>query len=252
MTGFIIRALILTLAFISSAHGATLERSGFKVVYRDEVPAEAAEMVADRVEAALKLVRAYLAQADSYEGPPYQEELTVYIDPERFGPFQRGANIELPEARVLNLYNGEKEKRIDLGVYHEVTHVLAASFNRENGDRFYDDGLAVFMQHRFGPNPSYPNFGADLNVAVAVAAKEHGGLIPLKDAERVRNSNDTRISRKLAYLQEGAFTQFLIENYGLNAYFNIYHGKPVEEAVGVSFEELEAAWTTIIEATPLP
>jgi|GEM_PF-6879687 len=238
--------------FAGNAHSETVERDDLTVEYRDDVPVAAAEMVADRVQSVLNLVRTYLAQAESYEGPPYSERLTVYIDPERFGPYQERSNIYLPEARVLNLYNGDKDKRVDLGIVHEVTHVLAASYNRKNRDRFFDDGLAVYLQHRFGYEPNYPNFRQDLYVAVAVAAVEHGSLVPLADAEAVRANRETPISRKLAYLEEGAFTQFLIEKYGLNAYFKIYHGMAPKDAVGKSMEELESAWVALIEATPTP
>ncbi len=166
------------------------------------------------------------------------------------GPYQFRSTVRLPEERVLNILNGDTDKRTDLGVIHEITHVLAASFNRKNHDRFFDDGLAVYLQHRFGWSPNYPDFGQDLYIAVAKAAVKHGGLIPLEITEKTRGESKTQIGRKLAYLQEGAFTQFLIERYGLNAYFRIYHGTPTNDAVHKSMEELEADWTKLIRSMP--
>ena len=235
----------------SSANGKIVH-DDFSVEYGENVPEAAAELVADRVEAALKLVRAYLAQAPSYSGSPYDWPMKVVIDPDRFGPYQLRNEIYLPEARVLNLFNGVEDARIDLGIVHEVTHVLAASYAREDRDRFYDDGLAVYLQHRFGFTPNYPDFGQDLYVAVAKSAKVHGDLVPLAEAEAVRANRKDSVGRKLAYLQEGAFTQFLIENYGLDAYISIYHGADLKDVTGSTFAELEAAWAKMIRATPVP
>lgn len=227
-------------------------RADFSVHHGDNVPDSAAKLVADRVEAALKLVRAYLAQAPSYSGPPYDWPMKVVIDPDRFSPYQSRNEIYLPEARVLNLVNGVEDARVDLGIVHEVTHVLAASYARENRDRFYDDGLAVYLQHRFGFTPNYPDFGQDLYAAVARFSAEYGGLISLAEAETVRGNRDNSLGRKLAYLQEGAFTQFLIENYGLDDYISIYQGADPKEVTGHTFSDLEAAWVDMIRAMPVP
>jgi len=230
----------------------TYTRGEFTVEYRaGHVPIEGVRLVADRVEAALEIVRAYLAQSDAYQGPPYDTPLGVVIDPERFAPYQFGSNIAVPEARVLNLVGNVPDARIDIGVFHEIAHVLAASYRRPEGDRFYDDGIAVYLQHRFGPTPNYPDFGEDLYIATARLAARHGGLIPLAITEETRGSAETPVARQLAYLQEGAFTQFLIERYGLDTYFRIYHGASLEDATGKSLARLEAEWTTMINAAPV-
>lgn len=230
----------------------TYTHGEFTVDYRaDHVPLEGVRLVADRVERSLRIIRAFLALSDTYEGPPYDTPLRVVIDPEQFSPYQFGSNIALPEARVLNIVNEVEGARVDIGIIHELAHVLAASYNRSNRDRFYDDGIAVYLQHRFGPTPNYPNFGEDLYIATARAAEIHGGLIPLAITEETRGSAETRIGRQLAYLQEGAFTQFLIERYGLDAYFRIYHGNPLENVTGKSLADLEVEWTVVIESAPV-
>lgn len=245
---FAVLAVALTL---SHARGEIV-RDDFSVHYAEGVPDAAATLVADRVEAALTVVRAYLAQAPSYSGPPYDWPMKVVIDADRFSPYQLRNEIYLPEARVLNLVNGVEGARIDLGIVHEVTHVLAASYARKDRDRFYDDGLAVYLQHRFGFAPNYPDFGLDLYAAVARSAAEYGDLIPLAEAEAVRGNREDAVGRKLAYLQEGAFTQFLIENYGLDRYVSIYQGANPVEVTGRTFADLEAAWADMIRATPVP
>lgn len=234
-----------------SCASGEITRDEFSVRYSDDVPELAANLVADRVEAAIEVVRAYLAQAPSYSGPPYNWPIKVTIDPDRFGPYQSRNEIYLPEARVLNLFSGNDQARNDLGIVHEVTHVLAASYARKNRDRFYDDGLAVYLQHRFGSTPNYPNFGVDLYVAVASYADKYGAIIPLAEAEAARGNREDSLGRQLAYIQEGAFTQFLIENYGLDAYIEIYQGADLEEVTGHTFAELEAAWTAMFHAIPI-
>lgn len=253
---FILRLVFLGLfasmsASLSVAQELTLARGEITVRYQEVVPLEAVEMVAARAEAGFAIVRAFLAQAPTYAGEPYTEAIEIIIDPDQFAPYQSRATIRLPQTRVLNIHNGNTEERTDIGMIHEVTHVLAASFNRSNRDRFYDDGLAVYLQHRFGVEPNYPNFGEDLYVATVKVAADHGGFIPLAETEATRHASETRTSRRLAYLQEGAFTQFLIENYGLNAYFRIYHGEDLEAVTNKSLNELESDWLTVLTAIKL-
>ena len=235
---------------ISMAQELTITREGFTVLYDKTVPLEATEMVASRAEKGFAIVGAYLAQAKSYAGKPYSEPIKIIIDPKNDGPFQRGATIKIPQTRVLNIHKGNTEGRTDIGLIHEITHVLAASFNRSNRDRFYDDGLAVYLQHRFGLS-NYPNFTQDLYLSTVEVAAKHGSFIPLVETEATRRANESRTGRQLAYLQEGAFTQFLIENYGLNAYFRIYHGEDLKIVTGKSMDELESDWLKVLTAIKL-
>ena len=235
-------------ASISVAQDLTHTRGEITVRYGDGLPAEAAEMVAVRAEVGFTIVRAFLAQAETYAGEPYDTAIEIIIDPEQATPYQRGSTIRLPEARVLNIHTESTDGRSDIGLIHEITHVLAASFNRPNRDRFYDDGFAVYLQHRFGATPNYPNFGEDLYVATVKLAARHGGYIPLAETETTRRNATTSTGRQLAYLQEGAFTQFLVENYGLNAYFRIYHGEKLETVTGKSLGELESVWLTLLNS----
>ena len=247
--------IINMFASISMAQENSLKHGEITVHYGNEVEIEVAEMIAKRAEAGFTIVRAFLAQAKTYAGEPYSEPIEIFIDPDQYSPYQRGATIRLPQTRVLNIYNGKegkaKEERTDIGLIHEITHVLAASFNRQNRDRFYDDGLAVYLQHRFGQEPNYPNFSKDLYIATVKIAADHGEFIPLAKTEATRRASETRTGRQLAYLQEGAFTQFLIENYGLNAYFRIYHGENLKTVTGKSLNELESDWLKMLEAIKL-
>lgn len=210
------------------------------------------DLVAD-IETTKRRVVAYLQNADIYKSKYKDHRIAFVVSNEFRFPYQEGNKIYLPRPRVENLFNDDCEKKnCSLAIAHELTHVFAISANRENkdikyGGRFFDDGLAVFLQHKLGLRPSYPNFGRGLHTLVANLAEKHN-LIPLENAEHVRNTNQGNELRLLAYLQEGSFTEFLIENFGLNQYLRIYFGEKPQEVVGYDMASLEQKWRTFILA----
>ncbi|TMO83544.1 hypothetical protein [Pseudoalteromonas spongiae] len=243
--------LLITLLFSSAPFAKTFNAKDFTVEYDDDVPITVVEQLAIRVSENKKVVNAYLNQSKEYKGTPIKESLVVYISKKRRTPYQDWNTIHIPEKRVLSAFSEKASENSGMAVIHEITHVLAVSHFRKkkkNGyeDRFFDDGLAVFLQHRFGESPEYPNFGRDLYRAVAETSIKYGGLIALADSESVRHSAKTGVGRRLAYLQEGAFTQFLIENYGLDQYLKIYAGDNIHSVTGKTFNQLEQDWVALI------
>jgi hypothetical protein len=256
--------LLLLCLFSSCTLAASYNTEHFTIEFDDNVPVTVVEQLAVNVSKDRKRVLAYLDQSVEYKGTPIKEPLIVYISKTRRTPFQDWNAIHIPEDRVLqafagndsgsnsNSYNQHKSTQAGMAIIHELTHVYAVSAYRKqkkNGDedRFYDDGLAVFLQHRFGSDAQYPDFGKDLYPKVAEISLEYGGLIPLAKAEEVRHSAKTGLGRQLAYLQEGAFTQFLIENYGLDAYLKIYQGADIKAITGKNFEQLKKDWSALID-----
>lgn len=260
---------LLLCLFSSCTLAASYNTEHFSIEFDDNVPVTVVEQLAVNVHKDRKRVLAYLDQSVEYKGTPIKEHLIVYISKTRRTPFQDWNTIHIPEDIVLqafagndsagndsgsnsNSYNQHKSTQAGMAIIHELTHVYAVSAYRKqkkNGDedRFYDDGLAVFLQHRFGSDAQYPDFGKDLYPKVAEVSLEFGGLIPLAKAEEVRHSAKTGLGRQLAYLQEGAFTQFLIENYGLAAYLKIYQGANIKAITGKNFEQLEKHWSALID-----
>jgi len=242
----------LLLSFLS--YSIELKTKDFTVIYDTNVPIKAVEALVVEVKNSIKIVKFYLTQSKKYNGTPITERLIVYISKTHKTPYQDWNTIHIPEDRVLNAFaKGDKRDSKGLAVIHELTHVYAVSAFRKNKingyeNRFFDDGLAVFLQHRFGKLPEYPNFGMDLYASVATKSQKYGKLLSLKQAEHIRHSSKTGLGRQLAYLQEGAFTQFLIENYGLDKYFKIYQGHPIKSVTGKSFAELEVKWSKMINA----
>lgn len=245
------RCLFMTLLLSAAASAETYKAKGFTIEYGKNIPISVVEQLASRVSNNKKVVLAYLNQSKQYNGTPIKENLVVYISKQRRTPYQDWNTIHIPEKRVLSAFSEEKSENSGMAVIHELTHVYAVSDFRKkkkNGyeDRFFDDGLAVFLQHRFGDSPEYPDFGQDLYRAVAETAHKYGGLIALAESENIRHSSKSRLGRRLAYLQEGAFTQFLIENYGLDKYLKIYGGESVQKVTGKTFPELESDWSALI------
>lgn len=237
-------------SFLSNA--LEFKTKDFTVIYDTNVPINVIEKLAREIEHNIKIVQSYLKQSKEYEGTPIKERLLVYISKTKRIPYQDWNTIHIPESRVLKAFGEEHEyEGKGLAIIHELTHVYSVSAFRKkkkNGyeDRFFDDGLAVFMQHRFGEEAEYPNFGIDLYRSVAIKSHKYGALISLEQAEEIRHSSKTGLGRQLAYLQEGAFTQFLIENYGLDKYFRIYQGQAIKSVTGKSFITLEQEWSEMI------
>ncbi|WP_218419398.1 hypothetical protein [Alteromonas lipotrueae] len=243
--------LLISLLISTSTFAKTFQAKDFTIEYDENVSISIVEQLASTISSNRNVVKAYLNQSVEYQGTPIQEDVIVYISKKRRTPYQDWNTIHIPEKRVLSAFSKDKSENSGMAVIHELTHVYAVSYFRKkkkNGyeDRFFDDGLAVFLQHRFGETPEYPNFGQDLYRAVAETSISYGGLIPLKETENVRHSAKTGKGRKLAYLQEGAFTQFLIENYGLGLYLKIYAGEDLQSVTGKTFSQLENEWATLI------
>ena len=238
-------SLITIISF--NALGLTYQSANFSIEYDNNVPQSVVEKLAEQIESERTLVLTYLNQSKHYQGTPIKEPLVVYISKTKRTPYQDWNTIHLPEKRVLNSFsNSSTDNNVASAVIHELTHVYAVSAYRKNRNRFYDDGLAVFLQHRFGQKAEYPNFGKDLYRATASASIEYGSLIPLEKAEYVRHQSKVGIGRQLAYIQEGAFTQFLIEKFGFDTYLEIYFGADIKTKTGYSFSELENQWAQLI------
>lgn len=211
------------------------------------LPATGVDAVVAQVDDAITRVSGWLAQAEEFQSPLKVEQIRVLIDPDKHTPTQQRMTIFVPELRVRNAVAENALASGDFGIVHEITHVLAESAYRKDRNRFYDDGLAVYLQQKFGPLVNYPSFGPDLHVSTAALAKDVGELIPLADCDQARRVNDDPDKRRLAYLQLGSFTQYLVENFDVDNYFAIYSGAPVDEVTGHSIDELERQWRSLIK-----
>lgn len=220
--------------YLVTARGGSqvISKGPIDIVYRRAERRLVEEILLPRAERALAAVEKEL-------GIDYPGRLRIDLDPGHFTPAQDGDQIFLPADRLVD---GGKA---GLSIVHEVVHVVAPSAYRP--DRFYDDGLAVHLQAKLAEVPSYPQFDQDLHQATKELAAEIG-FFPLAEAEQQRRRSRSPESRRLGYLVEGSFCRFLIETRGLEAFWRLYRGESTEEVYGLSFEELEASWSAMLEA----
>ncbi|MEM8962210.1 MAG: DUF2891 domain-containing protein [Acidobacteriota bacterium] len=220
---------------VSARGGSRVIISGpFDVIYRGVDRGTVEDVVLPRAHKALADVTGYL-------GLSFDERITIDLSSRHRVPNQRGNTINLPAGTLYNDPDG-----YGISMVHEITHVVAASAYRP--DRFYDDGLAVYLQARFGMASSYPNFERDLHQETVAIAAENGWYLSLGKAENIRRFTKSRVQRKLAYLQEGSFTKFLIERDGLEKYMKVYLGESLEDVYGKDLATLETEWRELLEA----
>lgn len=247
----LIAILVLVVTAIPTRADVRIEsliRDGVEVVYAAPVTRRMASEVADRVLLSKRRVLAFLRQSAVYPDDRADVPIRVLVDPDATTPSQMRSSIFLPQERVLAFFDDRSTVDVSLAITHEVTHVLAVSANRANRDRFLDDGLAVFLQAELDELPAYPNYHRGLHIATANGSIERGGLIAFGQTEVTRRNPDRALDLKMAYLQQGSFTQFLLETYGLDAYLKHYYGQSAEATFGQPLAALDEKWRALIEA----
>ena len=166
----------------------------------------------------------------------------------------------------------------EAAIAHELTHVFFP-----NGNRMLAEGLAVYLQHKIGKNPAFPNFGLDLHQMVrdftCPRAPAANGLdkISLPTVDRIATPDivSFRVGRRQfdlggdAYPVAASFIQFLIENLGasetpesrMEKFRTLYMQTPLvplerqpgqsdrwEQIYGMSISALASQWKLVIEA----
>jgi hypothetical protein len=134
-------------------------------------------------------------------------------------------------------------------VIHELTHLIAGTSGDSNGT--LDEGLAVYLQATFGDryDRSFPTEGADLHAAAAAAIAEHNVALPLTTTPNARLTARSASERRLAYLEEGSFVRFLIEERGLACFLQVYRAQASwKDVFGTERGDLEQAWLQRLSA----
>lgn len=108
-------------------------------------------------------------------------------------------------------------------IIHEMVHVYAP-----NQNRFLAEGLAVYLHHKLGGNPAFPNFGRNLS-GLTDGVFPGLGLAELDAISTPRRLElSGRIDEKSAYIVAGSFVGFLIENYGVEKFKGLYALSPLQ------------------------
>jgi hypothetical protein len=208
-----------------SVLAGTVECEGFQVVSNELTPADAQAYCRYAVQERSKV--------EAFWGATWGKPIQISVSssyriarslvPNRGNP----GYIEMPLARVRD--NGG-------ALLHEIVHNYAP-----NGNRFLQEGIAVYLQDKLGGNPSFPNFGRSLHL---LASAQVPAAPPLATLNNVRFPQPlgTVMHERAAYNLAGSFVRFLIEKYGLPPFRKLYETENYSEAYGNSLEILEREW----------
>jgi hypothetical protein len=236
---------VLLLPLFFWGHGLALAKSekittnNFVITYENILP-EMAQQFAEQAEKAFGDVTAYLSK--KYR----RGRIYIYISNKYDMPRTTKDNeLLIPANRVRGDAGGPPEiAGRGPAIVHELTHVITPSQGKPN--RYLDEGLAVFMQEKFGVDKSYPNMGEDVHQVTLKLIKTVGQTVSIYKLEETRNSSLGGDLRHLAYLQEGSFVRYLIEKYGLQDFMAMYEGKSYEKVYEKSLDDLEKEWKEFI------
>lgn len=243
MKKIIIYSVILLLGMSGYAYAESnkIKTDHFVITY-ENISSEMARKFSEQAEKAFSDVTEYL-------GKKYKRgRIYLYISDKYDMPRATKDNeILIPANRIRGDAGGPPgiEGR-GPAIAHEITHIIAPSSGKPT--RYLDEGLAVFVQEKFGDDKSYPNMGEDVHQVTAKLIRTVGEIIPLNRVEDTRNSAKSENLRRLCYLQEGSFVRYLIERYGLKDFMAMYEGKSFEKVYNKSLEDLETEWKDFIKA----
>jgi hypothetical protein len=185
-----------------------------------------------RVDNAVEQVGFYLRAAAP-------QELKVFVSDGHGLPvaYRDSAAIVIPAKRLPDR----------AAVVHELTHIIAGA-GQDDGD-VLDEGLAVYLQRKFGGpgDRSFPAGERDLHEETVRLMAQCKLSFPLALTAHVRREIRRGPKRTLAYLENGSFTQFLVDTYGIDALMRVYRGASSwTEVFGCEMEVLEKSWIELL------
>ena len=232
-------AALLSLLLVASfgpahATGGKIETDHLIITYED-VSLARAQNLAGQAEEAFGAVTAYLSKKYT------QGKITISISHRYNIPLTtRDSRVLIPASLVQEGAGGRGSS-----IVHQLTLAIARSQGKPN--RYLDEGLAVFMQEKFGRDKSYPALGEDIHQATARLIRTVGEPIPIQKLEETRITGRASSLIRLAHVQEGSFVRYLVETYGLQGFMAMYEGKSYEEVYKKDLDSLEAEWKEFVQ-----
>jgi hypothetical protein len=213
-------------------------------ILKSELPCEGIEIISKEI--AVTDARQYCRYAvgerkkvEEFWGTTWQEPIRIHISssyritrslvPGHFG--NRGF-MEMPLRRVRDNSGA---------LLHEIVHIYAP-----NGNRFLAEGLAVYLHARLAGNPAFPNFGENLRSAAVRVLPQLKSLQALNGVRTPRPLS-TVMPEETAYILAGSFVGFLIEEYGLAPFRNLYDSGDYEKPYSKSLAMLENEWRASLQ-----
>jgi len=151
-----------------------------------------------------------------------------------------GSGLDSLPWTIIEVYNRE----IRLDPWHELTHIISGSLNRDPSSLF-SEGLAVYMvAHMSGEQKQIDE--------QVVRFRNDGELFPLSELIGLEIGS-RRSKPAISYPQAGSFVKYLVERYGMERFKRLYSGVcqtqgseerdgAILQAYGKSLTELEAEW----------
>ncbi|OEH94185.1 hypothetical protein [Bacillus solimangrovi] len=138
------------------------------------------------------------------------------------------------------------------GIIHELTHAM---LGYQFGGYFTQEGLAVYIQNKYGEF-GYPSSDISIHSLMSYF-KENNKYIPLEtlmNEELVSNFGGkyaNEVLQWMAYTEAGSFTEYLIDEYGLEMFMQLYNqpelASKVEEVYKKPLSQLEEEWLNFIK-----
>ena len=233
ITRLAIWAVFLAVLFLSPhspAGAATVTTKHFMIDYTEISKPEALSF-GKTADQAYETVMEFL-------GAPQEHE---FLQVKRIHMFIR-PQFRIPRTLIF-LWRGENRMEMPVhrvrdgkaNLIHEISHSLAPSRNR-----FLAEGLAEYLEERFGNLSAFPTFGRPVRDILCQYRRE-GHFISLEtllreirgEADIFNRRNARTIKLRMAYLEGGALVKLLMEGdrFGdspesrKNRFFLVFHGK---------------------------
>ncbi len=214
--------------YYSEAH----EVGNFTVRWRPGAfPAERAEVVAAMAAESHAYVVGQLGFPDDVE--PIEIFLADQLFAQECWGCQGFAAADLRQVFILQ-DGSVAEDEFKALLTHEIGHVVSLHVGLPE-KLFFAEGAAVWLMERDIVNSGY------ISAVQTSAWALDLGLLPSLDTLR-EATYQGRVRARLEYDPAGAFAMFMIEQYGLDAYKDLYQLESPEHVVDRTWDELEAEW----------
>ncbi|WP_242061662.1 peptidase MA family metallohydrolase [Cytobacillus firmus] len=141
---------------------------------------------------------------------------------------------------------------------HELTHVL---FGYTEG-HVTQEGLAIFMQDSYSVRGAFPNFQGDVHDIMKYLMTQEIS-IPMEtllSADQIfthsKLNKDSNSLRWLGYIESASFSDFLINQYGIEEFLEIYDRPNLTDEIhavyGKKLNHLEMEWKEFLRGNSVP
>jgi hypothetical protein len=177
-------------------------------------------------------------KVEEYWGNTWNDLIRIHVD----------SSYQISKA-LIPAYRGDRGfmemplisvKRNSGPLLHEIVHIYAP-----NDNRFLAEGLAVYLQYKLGGNLTSFMGENTLDDLVRDRISESDSL---QVYNKVRTPRPLGINlqdvdgRKTAYIVGGSFVGYLIEQYGLQKFKDVYESDDYSKIDGKSLEIFEKEW----------